>query len=240
MEWREGQILSFSTTHSLKETSCCMVTCDHHQILWQEDQLHQLPMRNNSVTSQLGNILQLSSAFLQNSMESTSFITQMMKIPCMHQTDGRFILITIVNDVFTSLDTFGNAWHDDSTHPAWWQYIGLLILRSPTCIIYSEASYEGLGSWSYVDLLSLGFAVKELWECMSEPDAATADGLHINVLKCWPLFWTYDLCCSFCGAWAHVWKGTYIRWWQTTLEPYIMGMVCISFSKSAGSLFGSF
>jgi hypothetical protein len=77
-------------------------------------------------------------------------------------------------------------------HPAWCRPIGLLIPRSPTTIILSDAAYGGVGGWcasppfmwrlSDTDLARCGFEVKALRDGATEP-LATADGLHINVLE---------------------------------------------------------
>ena len=80
----------------------------------------------------------------------------------------------------------------DERHPAWCRPIGLLIPRSPTLTILSDAAYGGIGGWcasppfmwrlSDRDLARSGFPVKELREGCSEP-VGSADGLHINVLE---------------------------------------------------------
>lgn len=76
--------------------------------------------------------------------------------------------------------------------PVWSCYIGLLIPRSPTHTMISDASYEGLGGWSPEfevqwrltkdDLLELGFHIKIVNALTGEP---TSDqiGLHINPLE---------------------------------------------------------
>jgi hypothetical protein len=77
--------------------------------------------------------------------------------------------------------------------PVWSQYIGLLIPRTATHRILSDASYAGIGGWSpdfliqwrvtRTDLIRLGFPMKVIDKYAAEPLDATSDGLHINPLE---------------------------------------------------------
>jgi hypothetical protein len=81
---------------------------------------------------------------------------------------------------------------DDTDHPAWQRPICLLVKHDPTCIIYSDAAYKGLGGWcsyppfmwhpSDSDLSTLGFPLKSLHSGQQEPDRDEKD-FHINTLE---------------------------------------------------------
>jgi hypothetical protein len=76
--------------------------------------------------------------------------------------------------------------------PVWSRYIGLLIPRTATHELLSDASYEGIGGWSPEfqvmwrftrdDLLLLGFPLKLVAAANGEPES-DAVGLHINPLE---------------------------------------------------------
>jgi hypothetical protein len=77
--------------------------------------------------------------------------------------------------------------------PVWTQYIGLLVPRTATHQIFSDASYAGIGGWSpdfllqwrvmRDDLIKLGFNMKIIDRFAAEPLDATSEGLHINPLE---------------------------------------------------------
>ena len=76
--------------------------------------------------------------------------------------------------------------------PVWSCYIGLLVPRTATHSLISDASYEGLGGWSprfevqwrltKDDLLELGFHLKIVEALTGEPTPDQV-GLHINPLE---------------------------------------------------------
>jgi hypothetical protein len=76
--------------------------------------------------------------------------------------------------------------------PVWSCYIGLLVPRTATHSLISDASYEGLGGWSprfevqwrltKEDLLELGFHIKIVEALTGEPTPDQV-GLHINPLE---------------------------------------------------------
>ena len=100
--------------------------------------------------------------------------------------------MTIPDDPLEDIALLWETLDDNPQHLVWNRPIGLLVSRSPTCIIRSDAAYEGLGGWcadppfmwrlSDADLSAMGFDVKALRDGASEP-LATTDGLHINVLE---------------------------------------------------------
>jgi hypothetical protein len=77
--------------------------------------------------------------------------------------------------------------------PVWSEYIGLLIPRTATHRLLSDASYAGIGGWSpkfliqwrvtRADLIHLGFPMKVIDKYAAEPLDAKSDGLHINLLE---------------------------------------------------------
>ena len=84
---------------------------------------------------------------------------------------------------------------EDPNNPVWSRYIGLLVDREPTHCCLGDASYGGLGAWSPAsdfnfmfrltrdDLIRAGFDMKAINDDTCEPDGASDDGLHINVLE---------------------------------------------------------
>jgi hypothetical protein len=72
-------------------------------------------------------------------------------------------------------------------------YIGLLVPCKAMHIILSDASYAGMGGWSphfnlqwrvtWVDLIALGFRMKQIDKYAQEPLDASTNGLHINPLE---------------------------------------------------------
>lgn len=102
---------------------------------------------------------------------------------------GRF---PIPRQAFDDVRLIYEALDEDDDSRTWSQHIGLLVRREPTSTIYSDASYEGMGGFSAefhfmwrlsrYDLIAYGFDMKIVQHDTSEP-AATADGIHINVLE---------------------------------------------------------
>jgi hypothetical protein len=100
--------------------------------------------------------------------------------------------ITIGPEALADINLLRGTLDDNPDHPAWQRPICLLVKRDPTCVIYSDAAYEGLGGWcsnppfmwrlSDLDLSTLGFPIKALRSGQQEPDK-DAKGFHINTLE---------------------------------------------------------
>jgi hypothetical protein len=78
--------------------------------------------------------------------------------------------------------------------PIWTRPIALLVLRTPTHWLKSDASYAGIGGWSHCfgtfmwritteDLILFGFDMKPIGKANDEPITSNATGLHINPLE---------------------------------------------------------
>ena len=78
--------------------------------------------------------------------------------------------------------------------PIWTRPIALLVPRTATHWLKSDASYAGIGGWSQdfgtfmwrvtqEDLLEFGFNMKPIGQLIDEPVDPTTTGLHINPLE---------------------------------------------------------
>jgi hypothetical protein len=81
----------------------------------------------------------------------------------------------------------------DAAPLLWLRPVGMLVARTAHAAFFSDASYAGLGGWSpdasflwrimRVDLVLLGFPMKEIDRYQQEPLDGLASGLHINPLE---------------------------------------------------------
>jgi hypothetical protein len=108
----------------------------------------------------------------------------------------KFRRVRIHPEVFSDLTLLDRSLDEPTEgHPSIWSRpIGLLIPRSPTGDVRSDASYGGLGGWSSTysfmwrllrhDLVALGFDMKLIASTNQSLERVSDDnGLHINILE---------------------------------------------------------
>jgi hypothetical protein len=105
--------------------------------------------------------------------------------------------IHIPDSVYNDLRLLRRSLAEPEAVSIWSRPIGLLIDRSPTCVVYSDASYGGIGGWSgslqflwritRSELIQCGFAMREIdasGEALRcEAGEASGSALHINLLE---------------------------------------------------------
>jgi hypothetical protein len=82
---------------------------------------------------------------------------------------------------------------DEEWSPTWTRLIALMIPRTQTHEILSDASYGGMGGWSpqfdilwrilRVDLIEYGFAMKAINSANEPSNLFNPEGIHINILE---------------------------------------------------------
>jgi hypothetical protein len=142
-------------------------------------------IRNASFIAPTGVYLSLRLQFLLNDLVATHQSRSMSRWWRTHR-------IRIPRSVLEDLRLLHDSLTDDPRDKNWSRYIGFLVDRVPNQIIYSDASYGGLGGWSEsldfmwrlsrADLVSANFDMKVIDDGTQEPDI-DEEGLHINILE---------------------------------------------------------
>ena len=101
-------------------------------------------------------------------------------------------LIRIPQSILEDIRLLYDTLTDNPEDKNWCRYIGFIVPRVPTQLIYSDASYGGLGGWSSTldfmwrlsrdDLVRAGFDMRTIDDTSQEPDI-DASGHHINILE---------------------------------------------------------
>jgi hypothetical protein len=103
----------------------------------------------------------------------------------------------IPDSVYNDLRLLRRSLEEPSAASIWSRPIGLLIDRSPTCVVFSDASYGGIGGWSgslqflwrvtRSELIQCGFSMREIdatGEALrSDAGQSSDNALHINLLE---------------------------------------------------------
>jgi hypothetical protein len=102
-------------------------------------------------------------------------------------------VLRLISRVVEDLQIVLVALTEPEWSPTWTRLIALIIPRTPTHEMLSDASYGGMGGWSEQfqiqwrilrdDLLTLGFSMKAINSANEPSDLFNPEGVHINLLE---------------------------------------------------------